>query len=147
MHAHIIDLSGAYIRTETLDPLGPQPAGAVYDELPEAQPGRIRMWQSGAWVQMLISDIPVPPELVPETPPEVTMAQCRLALYDLHGIPIENDDEFYALADVLPEENRVRARFELRTRATVRYDNILVIAICATKGWDRDELFIYGAQQ
>lgn len=80
-------------------------------------------------------------------PQEVSMAQCRLALYGLHGIPIETDEGFYALADILPEADRARARFELRTRGTVRYDNPLVIAFCAAMGWDRNELFIYGAAQ
>ena len=83
----------------------------------------------------------------PPIPQEVSMAQCRLALYDLHGIPIESDEEFYALADILPETDRARARFELRTRGTVRYDNPLVIAFCAAMGWDREALFISGAAQ
>lgn len=78
-------------------------------------------------------------------PQEVTMAQCRLALFDIHGIEI--DEKFYALADVLPQADRARARLELRTRPTVRYDNPLVIAFCDAMGWDRDELFSYGAQQ
>lgn len=88
-----------------------------------------------------------PPVLTEPIPEEVSMAQCRLALYDLHGIEIETDEQFYALADILPEADRARARFELRTRGTVRYDNPLVIAFCAAKGWDREALFVYGAAQ
>lgn len=81
-----------------------------------------------------------------EVPPqEVSIGQCRLALFDKHGI--ETDEQFYALADVLPEADRARARIELRTRSTVRYDNPLVIAFCAAMGWDRDALFIYSAAQ
>lgn len=83
----------------------------------------------------------------PPIPQEVTMAQCRLALFDQHRVPIESDDEFLALADILPEADRPRARFELRTRGTVRYDNPLVIAFCEAMGWDREALFIYGAAQ
>lgn len=86
-----------------------------------------------------------PSELGPVAPQEVTMGQCRLALYDLHGI--ETDEQFYALADMLPEADRVRARIELRTRPTVRYDNPLVIAFCEAKVWDREALFVYGAAQ
>lgn len=81
----------------------------------------------------------------PPIPQEVTMAQCRLALFDKHGI--ETDEQFYALADILPEADRARARLELRTRPTVRWDNQLVIAFCAAMGWDRNELFVYGAAQ
>lgn len=80
-------------------------------------------------------------------PQEVTMAQCRLALHDLHGIDIVEDAQFFALVDILPEADRVRARFELRTRGTVRYDNPLVIAFCAAMGWGREALFVYGAAQ
>lgn len=88
-----------------------------------------------------------PPEPAPMVPEEVTMAQCRLALFDLHGIDIVEDAQFFALADILPEADRVRARFELRSRGTVRYDNPLVIAFCTAMGWDREALFIYGAAQ
>lgn len=93
-------------------------------------------------------EIPAPPyptqvfaEEPARIPSEVNMAQCRLALFDKHGI--ESDEDFYALADVLPEEDRARARLELRTRPTVRRDNPLVQLFGATKGWDLDELFIY----
>lgn len=82
---------------------------------------------------------PPPPE--PAIPQEVTMGQCRLALYDKYHI--ESDEEFLALTDLLPEEHRGRARLELRTRTSVRRDNPLVIALCLAKGWDIDELFTY----
>lgn len=148
--AHLVDSRGVYLHTEFLSPMGPQPAGAIYDELPEPKAGFVRVRLDGMWRQVLEAD--VPPPVAPVTPAvqvsqEVSMAQCRLALYDLHGIPIENDEDFYALTDILPEADRPRARFELRTRGTVRYDNPLVIAFCAAMGWDRDQLFIYGAAQ
>ena len=82
---------------------------------------------------------------LPPVPQEVSMGQCRLALFDLHGI--ETDAEFYALADFLPEELRPRARLQLSTRQSVRYDNELVIAICEANGWDREALFVHGAAQ
>lgn len=74
-------------------------------------------------------------------PQEVTMGQCRLALFDKHGI--ETDEEFLALTDMLPEVQRARARLELGTRPTVRFDNPLVQGLCAAKGWDAAELFTY----
>jgi len=83
-------------------------------------------------------------ELEPlRVPQEVSMAQCRLALHDLHGIDLEADEEFFALADLLPEDQRARARFELRTRTTVELGNPLVDAICAANDWDKQALFIH----
>lgn len=76
-------------------------------------------------------------------PDEVTMGQCRLALFDHYKI--ESDEEFLALTDLLPEDQRARARLELRTRTSVRRDNPLVIGLGAAKGWDLDQLFTYAA--
>lgn len=87
---------------------------------------------------------PPVPEHPPVIPQVVTIAQCRLALYDLHEI--KTDEEFYALTDILPVEMRPRALLELRTRTTVEYGNPLVIAFCEAKGWNRDELFIYASK-
>lgn len=118
----------------------------------------------GWFVNVLAAELPqdlTNYEVFPETPtrvfaiePEpqrvpqgVSMAQCRLALHDLHAIGIEEDAEFFALADLLPEDRRARARFELRTRTTVQLGNPLVDAICAAKGWDKQELFAYAATQ
>ena len=86
---------------------------------------------------------PPPPE--PVVPQEVTMGQCRLALFDKYGI--ETDEEFLALTDILPERDRARARLELRTRPTVRFDSALVQGLCAAMGWNAEELFIYAAAQ
>ena len=86
---------------------------------------------------------PPPPE--PVVPQEVTMGQCRLALFDIHKIKTEQ--EFLALTDLLPEDQRARARIELSTRPTVRFDNPLVQGVCAAKGWNAAELFIYAAAQ
>lgn len=74
-------------------------------------------------------------------PQEVTMGQCRLALFDQHGI--ETDEQFSALVDQLPADQRARALLELRTRPTVRRDNALVLLLGAAQGWDLDALFVY----
>lgn len=74
----------------------------------------------------------------------VTMAQCRLALYDLKGVV--TDEEFLALADLLPEESRERGRLELRTRQTVERNHPLVVAFAEVNGWDLDELFEYASK-
>lgn len=89
--------------------------------------------------------MPVALEPEPVVPQEVTMGQCRLALFDKYGI--ETDEEFLALTDILPERDRARARLELRTRPTVRFDSALVQGLCATMGWNAVELFIYAAVQ
>ena len=74
-------------------------------------------------------------------PQEVTMGQCRLALFDQHGI--ETDEQFLALVSQLPEAQRARALLELRTRPTVRRDSPLVLALGQAMGWDLDALFVY----
>lgn len=143
--AHIIDSRGVYLRTYQVDPAGPQPAGAIYADLPVVVEGHTRMWLANAWQQVEDSSVPAilePAEYRP-TPQEVTMAQCRLALFDLRGI--ETDEEFFSLVDVLPESDRPRALLELRTRPTVQIDNPLVVAVCEANDWDRDALFIYAA--
>lgn len=55
--AHIIDKRGVYLRTVQVDAMGPQPAGAIYDELPAVQEGHTRIWR-GEWVQVLDADVP-----------------------------------------------------------------------------------------
>ena len=82
----------------------------------------------------------VEPEVV-RIPQEVTMAQCRFALFDQHGI--ETGEQFYGLVDLLPESDRARALLELRTRPTVRRDNALVVLLGDAQGWDLDALFVY----
>ena len=76
-------------------------------------------------------------------PNSVTMAQCRLALFDLAGI--QTDEDFFGLVNVLPEADRARALLELRTRPTVEFTHPLVAAACEAKGWDRIDLFKYAA--
>ena len=55
--AHITDNHGVFLYSKQVDPMGPQPAGAVYGELPAAQAGHTRMWR-GEWVQVLDAEVP-----------------------------------------------------------------------------------------
>ena len=120
----------------------PQFFGTCPDESETAVEGVIGEFLKEDWDNMRSDEMRA---RLPPTPQEVSMGQCRLALFDLHEI--KTDAEFYALADVLPEDARPRARLQLATRQSVRYDNELVVAFCAAMGWDRDQLFIYGAAQ
>lgn len=61
MNAHIIDARGVYLRTETVDPMGAQPAGAIYGELPDAEDGFVRMWDGREWLQVAEGDVPPVP--------------------------------------------------------------------------------------
>lgn len=65
INAHILDERGVYVRTEQVDPMGPQPRGAIYDSegdtLPEAEEGFTRMRQGGAWVQVPDAEVSTPP--------------------------------------------------------------------------------------
>lgn len=77
INAHVTDARGVYLRTESVDPMGPQPAWAIYDSegdvLPDVVPGHTRMRSGGAWLQ--VPDADVPP--MPETPlrPSVVPAE------------------------------------------------------------------------
>lgn len=132
--------------------------GTVYEttggtvEMPDMTP------RPGWHVNVLAAELPEalqPFEIFPETPvrvfalepeplrvpQEVTMGQCRLALFDRHGI--ETDEQFLALVGQLPEAQRARALLELRTRPTVRRDSPLVLALGQAMDWDLDALFVY----
>ncbi len=58
IEAHLTDSRGVYLRTEQVNPMGPQPAGAVYEDLPHAQDGFTRLWR-GEWVQVPDEDVPL----------------------------------------------------------------------------------------
>lgn len=120
----------------------PQFFGTCPDESATNVPGFLGECSKEDWETMREDELRA---RLPPIPQEVSMGQCRLALFDLHGI--ETDAQFYALADFLPEELRPRARLQLATRQSVRYDNELVIAICEANGWDREALFVHGAVQ
>ena len=98
-----------------------------------------------AWLEAGNEPEPADPEPEPPVPEEVTMAQCRLALFDL--MDIKTDLQFFSLVDFLPESDRERALLELRTRPTVRRDNPLVSGLGEAMGWDLDVLFRYAALQ
>jgi len=66
--AHITDIRGIYLRTEKVDPMGPQPPGAVYAALPEAEEGKTRMWARGEWVQVPEAELPEQPGPVETSP-------------------------------------------------------------------------------
>lgn len=73
--AHVIDLRGVYLRTEEVDPLGPQPAGAVYEALPAKKSGKTRVWDGLAWQQVANADVPPLPE-VPGPGPDSVPHSC-----------------------------------------------------------------------
>lgn len=116
---------------------------ALTEYVAEITPDRVDGVWAQQWEVFPLTEDQVEANKEALIPKEVTMGQCRLALYDLHGI--EDDAEFLGLTDLLPEEHRARAKLELRTRTSVFYDNPLVIAVCDAKGWDRAELFTYAA--
>lgn len=74
IQAHTVDARGVYLFTNEVDKYGPQPPGAVYDELPTAQGGHTRIWQ-GEWVQVLDADVPTA-----AAPAVVSAHALRLAL-------------------------------------------------------------------
>lgn len=76
---HIVDLRGVYLRTLNADPMGPQPTGAVYAQLPEAIEGFTRMWINGAWHQVLDADVPPLPEPVQPVPAAPDLRITKLA--------------------------------------------------------------------
>lgn len=71
--AHITNSFGVYLHTEQLEPMAPQPAGAIYIEPPPKQEGYTRVWR-GAWFQVLDEDVPTEPV------PIVSSDQIRTAL-------------------------------------------------------------------
>lgn len=84
MDAHIIDSRGVYLRTETVDPMGPQPAGAVYETLPGEKSGNTRAWDGEAWQQVADTDVEQHPEPQPEAPPHsCTRRQGQRALLEV----------------------------------------------------------------
>lgn len=107
--AHIIDSRGVYLRTEQVDPTGPQPSGAVYAALPDEQSGYTRMWLHGEWQQAPNADVRPMPEPQPVPAPErCTRRQGRLALLS-HGHLDDVEAAIEAIED--PTEQRA-ARIE-----------------------------------
>lgn len=142
MFPPVIGLDYAWAR-ESLYPTNvPEFFGTCPDDSDTQIDGVLGVFSQGDWEGMRADEMLA---RKPPVPQEVTMGQCRLALFDIHGI--ETDEAFLALTDLLPEDQRARARLELRTRTTVRFDNVLVQDVCAAKGWNAEELFIYADAQ
>lgn len=139
---YITDSNYVYAGSVEADPMDALPRNSTLTPPPLTTGTEVAQWL-GEWV--VLPEYPSPQQEPASIPQEVTMGQCRLALFDLHGI--KTDQAFYALADVLPEELRPRARLQLSTRQSVHYDNELVIAFCEANDWDRDALFIYANDQ
>ncbi len=147
----LLSLAGA---SPIIDVIGTiyEPTGQPVNGVPEVSP--IIGWHVNVLTQELPEELQ-PFEVFPESPvrvfavepevvripQEVSMGQCRLALFDQHSI--ETDEQFFALTDMLPEDQRARALLELRTRPTVRRDSPLVLALGQSMGWDLDALFVY----
>ncbi len=104
MDAHIIDSRGVYLRTETVDPMGPQPAGAVYEALPGKKSDMTRVWDGAAWRQVADADVPPLPE-VPEPQPDPIPRACtrRQGLLALLSYGHRRAD-IEALIEAIPDE-------------------------------------------
>ena len=139
IQAHTVDARGVYLFSSEVDPYGPQPPGAIYDELPTAQGGHTRIWQ-GEWVQVLDADVPPAPVEFEPVPAAVTMRQARLALLGaglLAGID--------AAINALPSPQKEAARIEWEYAAEVQRSSGLVPMMGAVLGLDDaalDALFI-----
>lgn len=84
INAHIIDSRGVYLRTEEVDPSGPQPAGAIYESLPALQDGKTRMWLDDGWKQVPDSEVPALPDPPAEPVPQsCTRRQGQRALLEI----------------------------------------------------------------
>lgn len=144
--AHIIDSRGVYLRTEQVDEMGAQPAGAVYDALPPQQGGCTRMYVGGGWVQVLdaeVPPVPVPPVEPPAVPPAVTMRQARLALLGAGLL-----DDVDAAINAMPSPQKEAARIEWEYSQEVQRHNGFVSVLAPMLGLTEaqtDALFVVAA--
>jgi len=143
MNAHIIDARGVYLRTEQVDPMGPQPAGAVYGVVPAAQEGHTRLWR-GEWAQVPDADVPpVPAPPPPAVPPAVTMRQARRALLAAGLL-----DDVTAAIEALSSPTKEAAQIDWEYGNTVERHNGLVASLGPALGLTEeqiDDLFVAGA--
>lgn len=143
--AHIIDQRGVYLRTEYADQSGPQPAGAVYGDLPDAQEGFARMWISGAWAQVENAQVPPMPGPVPApVPQKVTRRQARQALL-LDG---RLDDVQPAIDGIQDPVQRRLAQIEWDDSQDFERQRPLLIQLGSAIGYDDaglDRLFTQAA--
>lgn len=129
--AYLIDSRGVYLSAVAVDPLGPQPAGAVYVAPPAAQSGRTRVWSGSAWTQVVDTDVPPLPGPAPEpVPAQCTRRQGLLAL-------LANDikpAQVQTLIDAIEDDNeRIAAQIEFEANEWDR-DNPVVQQMWATLG-------------
>lgn len=104
MDAHIIDSRGVYLRTESVDPMGPQPAGAVYEALPGKKSGKTRVWDGQAWQQVANADVPPLPEPAgpdPDPVPHTCTRRQGLQALLVHG---HRRADIEALIAAIPDE-------------------------------------------
>lgn len=138
--AHIIDARGVYLRTETVDPMGPQFAGAVYETLPGKKAGSTRVWDGTAWLQIKNADVPSPPE-PQQPPPEPAPAFCTrrqglntLLTYGHRRADIE------ALIGAIPDEIEREAALNEYEAATWERANPFLQHIWAQLGGTPEQL-------
>lgn len=117
IEAHIIDSRGVYLRTEAVDPLGPQPAGAIYEALPSKKSGKTRVWDGASWQQTPNADVPPLPEPPGPGPDPVphfcTRRQGRLALL-AQGLLDDVEAAIAAIPDPI-EQREARIEYEADT--------------------------------
>lgn len=139
IEAHLIDSRGVYLRTEEVDPLGPQPAGAVYQTLPSKKSGKTRVWDGAAWQQIANADVPPLPEEPgpgPEpVPHSCTRRQGQRALL-VHG---HLDDVEAAIAGISDPLDRRDAQIEYEAHTWER-GNPFVQAMWAQLGGTPEQL-------
>lgn len=146
MDAHIIDSRGVYLRTETVDPMGPQPAGAIYGVVLEAREGFTRMRIAGVWVQVPDADVPPLPEpaqpaIAPRT---CTPAQGLVALFAVKQIT--EDDVHAGIAAISDPVERYTAQIGFKRATEWQEDSQtmqLVQAMLQLSAQDMRELFDY----
>lgn len=68
MQVHIIDANGVYQYSLEVDPYGPQPSGAIYEELPPYKEGYTPVWVENRWKRLPSGSPPVVPEPIKEFP-------------------------------------------------------------------------------
>lgn len=148
---HIVDARGVYLRTMQVDPMEPQPAGAIYGELPELQPGHVLVAVGGEWRQVpeaQLPPLPVPQPAAPEVPESVLRWQAVRALR-LHSDPNDPGQSclatVHALRDAAPELQRADIDDALQNVLTWRRQSPTLQQIAEAAQWPPefvDELFI-----
>ena len=150
--AHIVDVRGVYLRTEAVDPMGPQPARAIYADLPQLQPGHVLVVAQGdEWQQVpeaQLPPLPVPQPAAPEVPESVLRWQAVRALR-LHADPHAPERSclatVQALRDAAPELQRADIDDALQNVLTWRRQSPTLQQIAQAAGWAPefvDTLFI-----